>query len=313
MAEQQIATQATTESSGRSDLFADTAILAVTAIWGSSYVVMQLVVRSGVSVPSFLALRFVIAVLPLLAIIAVRRGRFTALDVKYGLIYGVILFTILFLETTGVQYTSAANAGFLITLSVIIVPVISRVIGRKVQPLSLYVLSAVALVGCGMLTLNTSGLSLRAGDFIILAAALVRAYQIYSFGQKIDQRPIDVGRVTLIELAVVALLGTAIAPLFGSFVWSEAATIDATVWILIAYMGIFGTAYAFAAQLFAARRSSATRVALIMATEPLFAALFAVVVGGESLTTLQLFGGLLIVTSAMLGRVIEGKARAAKP
>lgn len=291
-------------------LVADTAVLAVAAVWGSSYVVMQLVTRSGVSVPSFLALRFVIAALPLLAIVLVRRGRFTAVEVRYGLGYGAMLFAILFLETTGVQYTSAANAGFLITVSVILVPIMSRVLGGIVQPRSLYAITALALVGCGLLTLSTGGLSVRAGDLVILGAALIRAYQIYSFGRKTDEHPIDIGRVTLVEVTLVAVLGVALAPALGAPVWTDAAGMGTEIWLLVAYLGVFGTAYAFAAQLFAARWSSSTRVALIMSTEPLFAALFAVVVGGETLTLPQLAGGLLIVIAALAGRYIESRAAA---
>ena len=206
---------------GRSASAGDLAVVGVAAVWGSSYAVMQAVNATGLSFPNFLALRFAAAALPLLVYAVLARVRVNRRELRHGLLYGALLFTILLLETSGVAYTSAANAGFLITLSVILVPLYSRVFGGVRQRPAIYALSAVALLGCAALTLGSSG-----------------------------------------------------AP-------------------------------------FAARRTSATRVAIIMSTEPVFAAFFAIVLRGEGLVLMQIVGGVLIVVAAAFGRLLENRAQEA--
>ncbi|WP_338603768.1 DMT family transporter [Saccharopolyspora sp. SCSIO 74807] len=298
---------------GRSASAGDLAVVGVAAVWGSSYAVMQAVNATGLSFPNFLALRFAAAALPLLVYAVLARVRLNRRELRHGLLYGALLFTILLLETSGVAYTSAANAGFLITLSVILVPLYSRVFGGVRQRPAIYALSAVALLGCAALTLGSSGapFAVRPGDGLILAAALVRAYQIFSFGRTSSHRDFNVLSVTLVEVVVVAALSLLVSPLFGPLLTEQVSAITPGVWVLIAYLGVLGTAFAFAAQLFAARRTSATRVAIIMSTEPVFAAFFAIVLRGEGLMLMQIVGGVLIVVAAAFGRLLENRAQEA--
>lgn len=287
---------------------ADAAILGVAAIWGSSYVVMQVVVGEDVSVPGFLALRFLFAILPmmLLALSSVRR--INAAEVSTGLLFGFLLFVILTLETSGVQYTTAANAGFLITTSVVIIPLFERVLGGVRHHAFVYGTTAMALVGCAMLTLSSaSGIHIRLGDGIILCAALVRGFQIFLFGRQTGNRNLSLVNITLIEFVLVAVLGTIAATVLGDPIWTEALAMSTSSWLLTAYLGLLGTAYAFFVQLYAAKLSSSTRVGLILSTEPVFAALFAVLLVGDQLGVWQIFGGALIVIAAAVGRVVEGR------
>ena len=75
----------------------------------------------------------------------------------------------------------------------------------------------------------------------------------------------------------------------------------------ITRLALIGTAFAFGIQLYAVRASSSTRVAIIMSTEPVFAALFAVLAMKEQISVFQGIGGLLIVAASFGGRALEGK------
>ncbi|MDJ1130527.1 DMT family transporter [Streptomyces iconiensis] len=286
----------------------DLSVLLVAVIWGSSYVVMQDVGES-VSAASFLALRFATAI-PIIALMAAPTlSRITRSEIISGCVFGTMLYGILILETVGVKHTSAANAGFIITVSVVLIPALERLISRRSQPGMVYAATVVALIGCGMLLL-ASGLHPHTGDFIILAAALVRATQITLFGRHGKSGTQSLSNLTLVEFVVVAVLATATSGFTSSPVWQAAGEVSGQNWLLIAYLGVLGTSYAFFIQLQAARRSSSTRVGLILATEPFFATLFALVAGGESLGLVQGIGGALIVTAAMVGRQFEGRAPA---
>jgi drug/metabolite transporter (DMT)-like permease len=284
---------------------ADLSVLLVAVIWGSSYVVMQDV---GKQLPTgaFLALRFLTAVPVMLLLAAPTLRRITAAEVRTGAFFGGLLFGILMFETSGVRHTSAANAGFLISTSVVLVPVFERVLSRRRQPAVIYIATIAALGGCGMLTLS-EGLRPRSGDLIILAAALIRAFQITLFGHRPGGAQQSLVHVTVVELIMVMLLATVSSVIVRQPVWSAAVTTGPHSWLLIAYLGVLGTAYAFFVQLRMARTASSTRVGIILCTEPVFAAIFAVTLAGERLGLVQMIGGLLVVAAAFAGRAAEGR------
>ncbi|AEW99368.1 DMT family transporter [Streptantibioticus cattleyicolor] len=296
---------------GSGVLLTDLSVLVVAVIWGSSYVVMQDVGRA-VPAASFLALRFLTAI-PAIALMAAPTLRnLTRSELLSGIGFGTLLFGILILETVGVKHTSAANSGFLITVSVILVPVLERVISRRTQSPVVYGATVTALIGCGLLLLS-DGLHPHPGDLIILGAAFVRATQITLFGRHNSGRPQSLSNLTLVEFCVVCLLATGASVVGGSPVWRDAGTVSGGNWLLIGYLGVLGTSYSFFVQLRAARKSSSTRVGLILATEPLFATLFAVVAAHEGLGAFQGLGGALIVLAAVVGRQFEGRAPAPAP
>ncbi|MDQ1029475.1 drug/metabolite transporter (DMT)-like permease [Streptomyces umbrinus] len=287
----------------------DLSVLLVAVIWGSSYVVMQDVGES-VSAASFLALRFMTA-LPVIVLIAARTlPHISRSEVVSGAFFGSLLYGILILETVGVKHTSAANSGFLITVSVVLIPVLERVISRRRQAAMVYAATVTALVGCGLLVLE-GGLHPQSGDLIILGAALVRATQITLFGRQSGVTgKQSLSNLTLVEFLVVCLLASITSAFTSTPVWEASGAVSGQNWLLIAYLGVLGTSYAFFVQLRAARLSSSTRVGLILATEPLFAAVFAVLAAGEGIGLIQGIGGALIVLAAIVGRHFEGRNKA---
>lgn len=287
-------------------LAADAGVLLVAVVWGSSYSVMQVLTDAGMGVPLFLTIRFAVALLPLLAMSGRKLSRITRAETAFGVTCGVLLFAILTLETTGVQHTSAANAGFLITVSVVLVPVYERLGGRR-RPPALYAMTLVGLSGCAILAFGGSAVHVRSGDLIILAAALIRAFQIDYSGRHGAGQRMDPIRVTLVSMTVVTVFGLVGALSTGPSIASQSSGLSVVDWLLVGYLGVVGTAYAFGIQLHAVRTTSSTRVAIILSTEPVFAAVFAVLVRHEGLSWSQALGGLLIVTAAFAGRIIEGK------
>jgi drug/metabolite transporter (DMT)-like permease len=282
-------------------------VLGVAIVWGSTYVAMQWSGRF-ISVPAFLFLRFAVGAVTIMVLSPrVWRG-VTREEVSLGGLFGVLLFGILFLETLGVRYTLASNAGFLISLSVMLVPVIERVFLKAQVARSIYLLALLSLGGCALLTLNHR-LSVRSGDLIILAAAVIRATQIVLFGSRSKGREVSLLRVTAIELWVVALGGLLLSLLQPAQSWHQMTHLPGGAWLVIVYLGVAGTAFAFLTQLHAARVSSPTRVGLVLSAEPFFAAVFAVVLIGEHLSTSQLIGGGVVLLSAYLGRWVDARQR----
>ncbi|MDV2887622.1 DMT family transporter, partial [Alkalihalophilus pseudofirmus] len=80
-------------------------------------------------------------------------------------------------------------------------------------------------------------------------------------------------------------------------------------WSLTFYLAVFGTLLAFYIQLVMIRKTSPTRVGLLMGTEPIFATLFAIMLGDEKLSIQGWIGGFLIVIATYYGRYVELKYR----
>ncbi|MCG3463628.1 DMT family transporter [Xenorhabdus bovienii] len=286
----------------------DLGLLAVALSWGASYSLMQLIIQAGLTVPLFLMLRFALSVPFMFLGTRVRLRNIKPGEIINGLIFGCLLYTILTFETLGVKYTTASNAGFLIALSVVIVPFFERIFGKRKQSKFIYFTCFISLVGGGILSFSDTGnFGFNNGDWLILLAALIRGFQIFMFGKQTSGKSYSLVNITLVELVTVSVLGLAFVLMTDSASLLLIPTITFNVWGYILFLSLLATAFAFLMQLYAANITSPTRVGLILSLEPAFAALFAVTIMGETIGILQGFGGAIIVCAALLGRIVEGK------
>jgi drug/metabolite transporter (DMT)-like permease len=286
----------------------DLGLVTVALSWGASYSLMQLIIHAGVTVPLFLMLRFALAVPFMFVGTRVRLNSFTRGEVVNGIVFGVLLYAILTLETFGVKHTSAANAGFLIALSVVLVPFFERFIGRRKQSKFIYFTCFMSLAGGGMLSFTANGnIEFNQGDVLILSAAVIRGFQIFMFGRQTTGKDYSLINITLTELLVVAALGLVTIVLTEPTALQYIPEISLSTWGLILFLSLLATAFAFLMQLYAAKTTSPTRVGLILSLEPAFAAMFAITIMGETLGLLQAIGGGVIICAALLGRIAEGK------
>ncbi|WP_049854767.1 DMT family transporter [Dickeya fangzhongdai] len=299
----------TTLQLSRSRLYlVDLGLLAVALSWGASYSLMQMIIHAGVAVPLFLMLRFALAVPFMFIGTRIRLCDFTRGEVVNGVIFGALLYAILTLETLGVKHTTAANAGFLIALSVVLVPFYERVLGKRRQSKLIYFTCFLSLAGGGLISFSNGGqVGFNLGDWLVLLAALIRGFQIFMFGRQTAGKPYSLINITLVELLTVAVLGLSFVYVSDPESMRTIPNISLDIWGYILFLSLLATAFAFLMQLYAAKLTSPTRVGLILSLEPAFAAFFAVSIMGEVIGVWQGIGGAVIVFAALVGRVLEGK------
>ncbi|MEM0671593.1 DMT family transporter [Dickeya oryzae] len=286
----------------------DLGLLAVALSWGASYSLMQMIIHAGVAVPLFLMLRFALAVPFMFLGTRIRLSDFTRGEVLNGVIFGALLYAILTLETLGVKYTTAANAGFLIALSVVLVPFYERVLGNRRQSKLIYATCVLSLAGGGLISFSGTGpIGFNLGDWLVLLAALIRGFQIFMFGRQTAGKSYSLINITLVELLTVAVLGLLFVCVSDPESMQVIPAIPLNVWGYILFLSLLATAFAFLMQLYAAKLTSPTRVGLILSMEPAFAAGFAVTLMGEVIGIWQGIGGAIIVLAALAGRMLEGK------
>lgn len=278
-------------------LRADLALLAVTLIWGSTFVLMQESVRL-VPPYRFLALRFGVASLVMLALYGRRLWQAPRRQALVAAGIGATLFAGYASQTIGLQFTTAARSGFVTGLAVVLVPVIGLILLRQRPPLG--AVAGVVLATAGLFFLSwpgwegTSAIVLR-GDLITLVCSVAFAVQIVLVGKFAPA--MDPMALTTAQLLAVTLLS-------GLFSLGEPVNtlVDAPPWIWagIVFMGVAATALAFAVQSKAQRFTTPVHVALIFAMEPVFSAIFAWLLTGEVLTGRSLVGCVLILSGMIV-------------
>jgi drug/metabolite transporter (DMT)-like permease len=278
--------------------FAALALMSVTAAWGSTFFLIKDVV-TRIPPADFLAVRFALAavVLAVLAPHTVRRlsrrqwGHGIALGVMYGA--GQIL------QTTGLAHTSASVSGFVTGMYVVFTPLLVAVALRR--PVGRVTWAAVALSTAGLAALSLHGVAVGFGEAITLLAAVLFAVHILGLGAWSVSR--DAIGLTVVQMA-------AIAAVCGVFALPGGITMptEPSDWVGMLYMALVAGALALVVQTWAQAHLPATRAAVIMTMEPVFAAGFAVSLGGESLTARMVFGGALVLGAMYLVELGPRKA-----
>ena len=280
---------------------ADVALVLVTAIWGSTFIIVKQAL-DVVGPLVFVAGRFWVATMALTLGLARRRARFDlgARLWRAGALTGGWLTVGFVTQTIGLQTTAAGKAAFITGLSVVLVPIFAALLLRDPPTRNAAAGVVLATAGLGLMTLDAT-LQLAAGDLWVLACAVGFAGHILSTGHFAPRH--DVLAFTWVQLLTAAILTSAAAVVFeaGALAPPRAA-LPAMI-----YMGLVASALVFGVQTGAQRHTTATHTALIFALEPVWAAVFAVTVGGEVLAAREWIGGGLILLGMIVAEVRAGR------
>jgi drug/metabolite transporter (DMT)-like permease len=271
----------------RQAAIADLVLVAVTAVWGASFVVVQDAVRLADPF-TFLVLRFTVGALALT--VPARREVLDRKLLRTAVPIGALLFVGFITQTAGLQFTTPSRSGFLTGLSVLLVPFIALLLFRRwpAPPVLLGVVLAVA--GLWLMTGGITGShgSTARGDALTLACAV--AFGFYIVLLEPAARRFRATPLVAVQLWTVAILALVALPFVPRHLDARPA-----LWVAVAYTGLMSTAGCLLAQAWAQARTTAIRAALIFALEPVFAATYSVLIGRERLGGRELLGGALIV------------------
>lgn len=284
-------------------LLADLALIFVTLVWGATFVTVKEAIKH-IEPFYFLAIRFGIATLIMLAVTNRRLTRLTVTSLLKGGAIGLMLFAGYAFQTFGLKYTSASNTGFITGLSVVIVPVVLTVVTKK--PPSLIPLLGIvsAAAGLGMLTISES-LTFNYGDILVFFCAVSYAFHILLVGKFSPDN--DTFILSTVQIATVAA-ASYIAALLKETA-PTAASFDSEVWQAILITAVLATALAFFMQTWTQKYTSPTHTAIIFTTEPVFAAVFAYLIGGESFTIRQGVGAVFILAGMLASELGHKETR----
>jgi drug/metabolite transporter (DMT)-like permease len=270
-------------------------LLAITAIWGSTFILVKWTVES-IGVYFFLFLRFTFATLLLILIFHRRMRTLSWHTIKASLLLSCLMFTVFATQTEGLRLTTASNSALITGLYMVLVPLFSLIYPRgRPDPLAIVGI-ALALVGMILLT-QYSFTGLNGGDLITIVTACACAWHIILTGQFATEH-------SIIPLVVYQFIFVSFFSLVATIITGQFTShIPQIGWITIIITAVFATALAFTVQTAAQRIVNPTRTGIIFAMEAVFGALFGYLIGGELMTQLSFVGACLMVGGMFVSEI----------
>jgi len=275
---------------------------------------------------SFMAARFALATLVMAAIHWKAFPSLKTAEVWAGVKIGVFMFGGYAFQTLGLVLTTPSKSGFITGSSVVLVPVLMALFGRrKVNPW-IWVGAIGAAAGLYFITvpkagndalhsgLNAAsnvgpGSGLNRGDLLTLVAAVLFAVHIILVGRYTKNH--SVGALSFVQVAMTALLNLAMLPILAATGW-ERFHLDSSRELLLAILitAVFATAVAFSVQVWAQKYTSPSHTAILFSLEPVFAALTSFIVLHERLGARSFLGACLVMLGIVVAE-LKGPSQAA--
>ncbi|MDI3518262.1 MULTISPECIES: DMT family transporter [Caldanaerobacter] len=278
-------------------LQSDIVLTLVTMIWGSTFIIVKNAIQS-LPVYNFLFIRFLLAFLLLAAIFYKKLKKIDKSTLMAASLIGTMLFLGYAFQTMGLLYTTASKSGFITGFSVVLVPILEAILLKRKPTKAATVGVVLAFIGLILLTTNID-LSINIGDFLTLLCAFAFAMHIVLISKYASK--MDTYLLATIQIGMVALLSGIVSLIFEKpFIPTS---LD--VWGAIIITGVFATAFAFVAQNTMQAYTTATHTALIFSLEPVFAALAAYLIAGETMSIRAIIGGAFMLAGIILSELPE--------
>jgi drug/metabolite transporter (DMT)-like permease len=296
---QEAVVKPTTQAQSSSRLRYDLVLVLVTMIWGSTFLVTKYAIQyTGPFV--YLGICYTIGTVTLAFVFRKHLRHITRSDLKYGAVLGLCLCTGYALQTTGLQYTPVSKAGFITGLYVPLVPLLSLFILRQRPAFGAVIGIVLSVIGLTLLSVNRQfDFSLGIGGFLLLGCAFAFALHIVcinKFGPRADPT-----NLSIVQLAVTALLSFALVPFAGKA--PALASVPLLVWGAMLFMGIADIAFTLLMMVRIQQYIGGVRATLIYALEPVWAAVFGYLLGGDRLSILAFLGCGCILLGMIAGRL----------
>lgn len=217
-----------------------------------------------------------------------------------GICCGIALFAAGSLQQFGVSYTTAGKAGFITTLYVVFVPIISVILRKKVRPV-MWLCVAMGAIGLYLLCMTDAAFKLTYGDTLVLLCAVAFAIHILTvdhFSPKMDG----------IKLSCIQFLTAGIIGIICMFIFEEpdlSAILDC--WLPILYAGVLSCGLGYTFQVVAQKHAEPTVASLLMSLESVFAVIAGALLLHEQMSPRELSGCVIIFVAVIISQLPEKK------
>ncbi|QYJ77754.1 DMT family transporter [Shewanella acanthi] len=275
-------------------------LLLAAAIWGFGFVAQTLGMEH-LSPFAFNGIRFLIGTVSLLPLVwylhwqkKIHIG--TTQDFAIGsLVVGLLLFAGASFQQVGLLHTTAANAGFITGLYIVLVPILGLAL-KHATGANTWLGCAIAAIGLYFLSVK-EGMTIGYGDALQLVGALFWAMHILAvdhFAKRIS--PVLLAMMQFFVCGVLSLMVSAVM---------EVTTLEnvASAWGSLAYAGLISVGIAYTLQVLAQKHAHPAHAAIILSLETVFAAIGGIMFLGESLGLRALLGCGLMLLGMLISQV----------
>ena len=278
------------------------AVMISSLLWGVTFVVVKNTL-ADISVFAYLAARFTLGALPMAWIYRSDLRKLSRGELWAGLQIGAIMFGGYAFQTAGIARTTPSKAAFITGISVVLVPVFLAVIWRR--KISAWAWGGVfaSFAGLYFLTVPRQGIrDLNRGDLMVMGCAVLYALQIIFISRYSAEY--SLGGLSFLQVAATAGLSLLAVPLLAA-THLETLVFHFTAQMVFGVLvtAIFTTAIAYPLLVWGQRHTTATNTALILASEPVYAAITSFVVLHERLGPRALAGAGLILAGILLAEL----------
>lgn len=267
--------------------------ITIPLVWGFSYIFMTFGIAQ---IPTFelVTLRCSIAFLVMGVLFFKHlKNYLSKVLLLYSAIAGLLLFSVFACLVVGVTYTDASTTGFLQSTTVVIVPLMQVIFDRKLPQVRTMLACLITLVGLALLS-GAQLMTLNLGAIAALLSAVIYAGHIL-FSKFAVQR-IDATSLGILQLGFASLYGVLSSLFFEKVVFPS----GLSSWIAILGLALLCSAYGFVMLAKLQFYVSAEFTGFMFSLEPVFTAIFAMIIFGESLQIKGYFGAILILIGVLL-------------
>ena len=262
-----------------------------TIFFGMTYVLTKICLNYSTEL-HIISFRFLIAFIISLIFLYKNIFPIKIKELLYSFILGMILFLVFIAMTIGVKYTTATNASFLISLSVIFIPFFSWIFNKEKPKKSIFLVLIIALIGIMLLTLDKN-LELHMGDILCLICAILFTFHVILTERIVkNNNPVA---LSVLQFAWVSLFSFLLQYPIENFVIPK----NKIFWLSMVLLGVFCTAFGYIVQTIAQKNLSSTVVGFILSLEPVFSGIFGYFFLNEYLSFQQYIGAFLLLISVI--------------
>ncbi len=276
-------------------------LLLTAAIWGFAFV-SQSQAGDAIGALCYNGLRMLLGFIVLLPLLVKNlkenKSDFCSL-LSDGLIAGILLFAASFFQQKGIETTSAGKAGFITSLYILFVPIISLFFGKK-NSLKTWVFIFTGLFGAFLLSYDGSN-GISSGDILVFISAVLFSFHVL-FIDKAGKKHNSVS-LSAVQFLFAGLIAFILSLIF------ENNSIESikSVTIPILYGGIGSCGIAYTLQIVGQKNTEPTKATLILSLESVFSAIGGALILGEVMSIREIIGCAVLFIS-VLGAQIPDKS-----
>ncbi|MBP5532419.1 MAG: DMT family transporter [Lachnospiraceae bacterium] len=224
------------------------------------------------------------------------KRRYSSATVIGGICCGVFLTSASIMQQAGIVYTTAGKAGFITSLYMLLVPVVSFVLFKKHHAINVWIAVVIGVIGMYLLCMSES-LTLSMGDGLVFICAVLFCGHILCCDHFAERgNPVRISAVQFIIGAVISWIAAFImeSPDIGDIM-------EAIVPVL--YCGIASGGIGYTLQIIGQKYTEPAIAALIMSLESVFAVIGGAVILGETMSPRETAGCIIIFLAIIIVQI----------